>query len=82
MFECLILGDSIGLGTAKAVNSQYAPRCDVQAVEGATAAQILSWRRPIKIYGSCVFAIGSNDPPVRLSPEPSRAFAAASAFVE
>lgn len=63
MFECLILGDSIGLGTAKAINSQYAPRCDVQAVEGATAAQILSWRRPIKIYGSCVFAIGSNDPP-------------------
>ncbi|SMD01318.1 hypothetical protein SAMN06272759_1211, partial [Novosphingobium sp. B1] len=45
MFECLILGDSIGLGTAKAINSQYAPRCDVQAVEGATAAQILSWRR-------------------------------------
>lgn len=63
MFECLILGDSIGLGTAKAINSQYAPRCDVQAAEGATAAQILSWRRPIKIYGSCVFAIGSNDPP-------------------
>lgn len=63
MFACLILGDSIGLGTARAVNDRYAPQCDVQAVERATAGQILAWRRPAKTYGSCVFAIGSNDQP-------------------
>ncbi len=63
MFECLILGDSIGLGTARAVNERYPRQCDVLAVERATAAQILSWRKPEKNYGSCIFAIGSNDPP-------------------
>lgn len=63
MFECLILGDSIALGTGRAISGRYPPQCDVQAVERATAAQILSWRKPAKIYGSCVFAMGSNDPP-------------------
>lgn len=63
MFECLILGDSIGLGAAKAINERYARHCDVQAVERATAAQILRWRKPDKSYGSCVFAMGSNDAP-------------------
>jgi hypothetical protein len=63
MFECLILGDSIGLGAAKAINERYARHCDVQAVERATAAQILSWRKLDKSYGSCVFAMGSNDAP-------------------
>lgn len=61
MFECLILGDSIGVGTAQAVNARYAGKCDVQAVERASAAQILSWRRPPKYYGTAIFAIGSND---------------------
>lgn len=79
MFECLILGDSIGLGAAKAINERYARHCDVQAVERATAAQILSWRKLDKSYGSCVFAMGSNDAPVRLLRERSPAYAAASA---
>ena len=65
MFECLILGDSIGLGTARAINERYSRQCDVQAVERATAAQILSWRKPDKNYGSCIFAMGSNDAPGR-----------------
>lgn len=61
MFECLILGDSTGAGTAQAINARYAQQCDVQAVERATAAQILTWRRPAKRYGTSIFAIGSND---------------------
>lgn len=62
MFFCLILGDSIGVGTARAVNERYAAHCDVQAAERATAKQVLSWPKPRKEYGSCVFSIGSNDP--------------------
>jgi hypothetical protein len=61
MFECLILGDSTGVGAAKAINALYARQCDVQAVEGARAAQILSWRRSGKDYGTCIFSLGSND---------------------
>lgn len=61
MFECLILGDSIGVGIAKEINARYARQCDVTAVERATAKQILAWRKPRKIYGTCIFAIGSND---------------------
>ena len=38
MFECLILGDSTGVGTAHAINARYERRCDVQAAERATAA--------------------------------------------
>lgn len=61
MFECLILGDSIGVGTAQAINARYLRGCEVQAVERATAAQIRSWRRPAKPFGAAIFAIGSND---------------------
>ena len=61
MFECLILGDSTGVGTARSINARYAQQCDVQATERATAAQILAWRRPAKRYGTSIFAIGSND---------------------
>jgi hypothetical protein len=61
MFECLILGDSIGVGTAQAINARYARRCEVQAVERATAEQILGWRRPPKSFGAAIFAMGSND---------------------
>jgi hypothetical protein len=49
MFECLILGDSTGVGTAQAINARYERHCDVQAAERATAAQVLSWR-PGKRY--------------------------------
>lgn len=62
MFECLILGDSTGVGAGQAINHRYARHCDVQAVERATAAQILSWRKTGKDYGACIFAMGSNDP--------------------
>ena len=61
MFECLILGDSTGVGAAQAINHRYARQCDVQAVERATAAQILAWRKTGKDYGTCIFAMGSND---------------------
>lgn len=63
MFECLIVGDSTGLGTAKEINARYVRRCDVIAVERATAAQILDWRKPFKVYGTCIFGVGSNDEP-------------------
>ena len=62
MFECLILGDSTGVGAAQAINHRYARQCDVQAVERATATQILAWRKTSKDYGTCIFAMGSNDP--------------------
>ena len=61
MFECLILGDSTGVGTAQAINARYERHCDVQAAERATAAQVLSWRRPGKRYNTCIFSMGSND---------------------
>lgn len=61
MFECLILGDSTGVGTAQAINARYAQQCDVQAAERATAGEILGWRRPAKKYGTSILAIGSND---------------------
>ena len=63
MFSCLVLGDSTGVGTAQAINARYAGRCDVLAVERATADQVRAWRKPAKDYGTCIFAIGSNDAP-------------------
>ena len=45
MFECLILGDSIGVGTAQAINARAALHCDVMAVERASAKQIQAWRK-------------------------------------
>lgn len=63
MFECLILGDSTGVGTAAALVARYAIRCDVMAVERATAGQILAWRKPSKRYGTSILAMGSNDSP-------------------
>ncbi|MDR7259582.1 hypothetical protein J2X47_003786 [Sphingomonas sp. BE270] len=65
MFECLILGDSIGVGMAQAINARRALHCDVMAVERASAEQILAWRKPAKNYGMTIMAIGSNDPPRR-----------------
>lgn len=63
MFECLILGDSIGVGTAKALVARYAIRCDVMAVERASAEQISAWRKPARRYGMSILAMGSNDSP-------------------
>jgi len=65
MFECLFLGDSIGLGTAQAVNRHYSKQCDVLAAERASSATILRWRLPSKRYGTSVFSLGSNDAPGR-----------------
>jgi hypothetical protein len=63
MFECLILGDSTGVGTATALAARHAIHCDVMVDESATTAQILTWRKPAKLYGISVLAIGSNDSP-------------------
>jgi len=63
MFECLIIGDSIGVGTASAINARRTVQCDEIAAEGATAKQILAWRKSTKTYGTSIFAIGSNDSP-------------------
>ena len=63
MFECLILGDSIAVGTAREINAHVAFRCEVVAIERATASQILSWRKPNRFYGAAVLAVGSNDEP-------------------
>ena len=40
MFECLILGDSTGVGTAQAINARYERHCDVKATERATAMSL------------------------------------------
>jgi len=63
MFECLILGDSTAVGTAREINARYANRCDVIAAERATLDEILAWRKPSKNYGTCILAMGSNDEP-------------------
>ena len=63
MFECLIFGDSLGVGAAREINARYQKRCDVMAVERATLDQILAWQKPSKEYGTCIFAMGSNDEP-------------------
>lgn len=63
MFECLILGDSIGVGTATALVARHAIHCDVMAVERVRAGQILGWRKPAKRYRTSILAIGSNDLP-------------------
>ena len=64
VFECLILGDSIGLGTARAINAKYAPQCDVLAAERVHAHQILGWRFPTKKYGACVSIGVQTGPPI------------------
>ncbi|TGX49214.1 hypothetical protein E5A73_20060 [Sphingomonas gei] len=63
MFECLILGDSTALGAGRAINATHIVRCDVLAVEGASAAQILTWPRAPKRYSTIIVAVGSNDAP-------------------
>jgi hypothetical protein len=61
VFECLILGDSIALGTAWAINSRSSVRCDVVAEQGATVDRLLTWTMPLKVYGSSIVCVGSND---------------------
>lgn len=63
MFECLILGDSTGLGVARAINATHRVHCDVTAVEGASVGQITEWRISPKRYGTTILAVGSNDRP-------------------
>lgn len=63
MFECLFLGDSLAVGTAQFTNARLARPCTVVAAEGATAKQILAWRKPARRFGVTVIAIGSNDMP-------------------
>lgn len=63
MFECLVLGDSIGVGMSQAINARYIGRCDALVEERATADQILAWRKPLKGYDTAFFAVGSNDKP-------------------
>ncbi|MHA3795567.1 SGNH/GDSL hydrolase family protein [Sphingomonas sp. YL-JM2C] len=62
MFECLFLGDSIGLGTARAVNAIYSPQCEVRAAVGAGSSEILRWPLPGRALGAAIISIGANDP--------------------
>lgn len=63
MFECLILGDSTGLGTARAINATHSAHCDVMAIEGATTSRVVGWRMAPKRYGTTILSVGSNDRP-------------------
>ena len=61
MFECLFLGDSIGLGTARAVNAVFSPQCQVRAEIGAHSAEIMRWPLSSRTLGVAVISIGAND---------------------
>lgn len=61
MFECLVLGDSIGLGVAAEINRRLRAGCDVAAAQNVTTEQLLLWRPPIKAYGTTIIAVSSND---------------------
>lgn len=61
MFECLIIGDSIAVGTAAAVNPRIRTACEVQARESITVEKVIAWPRPGKIYHAIIVAIGSNN---------------------
>lgn len=61
MFECLFLGDSIGLGTARAVNAIYSPQCQVRAAIGARSAEIMRWPLPGRTLGVAIISIGANE---------------------
>lgn len=63
MFECLIIGDSIAVGTAAAVNPRIRTACEVQARESITVEKVLAWPRSGKIYHAIIVAIGSNNAP-------------------
>ncbi|OMG61357.1 hypothetical protein IL54_4697 [Sphingobium sp. ba1] len=65
MFACLVIGDSIGVGLSGAINNRYASGCDSVVEAGATIDQILAWRKPARLYGTTVLAVGSNDQPSR-----------------
>ncbi len=66
MFECLFLGDSLAVGAARYTNARLAQPCTVIASQGATTKQISAWRKPERVFGVTVIAIGSNDVPGRL----------------
>jgi hypothetical protein len=61
MFECLFLGDSIGLGTARAVNAIYSQQCQVRAQVGARSAEMKRWPLPGRMLGATIISIGTND---------------------
>jgi lysophospholipase L1-like esterase len=63
MFECLFLGDSIGLGAARAANAVYSPQCKVRAEIGARSAEIMRWPLSGRTLGVVVISIGANDAP-------------------
>lgn len=61
MFACLIMGDSIAVGTAEAVNAGIQTHCTVVAAIGASTHQVQRWRPPPGNYNTCLFSLGSND---------------------
>lgn len=61
MFECLILGDSVGVGTAHAISAASAQVCEVRALEGANSRQVLRWALPDRCFGAAIISIGTND---------------------
>jgi hypothetical protein len=61
MLTCLIMGDSIAIGAAHAINARLSNPCAVLARQGATAAQAASWRVALQSYGAAIISLGSND---------------------
>jgi hypothetical protein len=63
MFGCLIIGDSVALGTAAAIEAIRPSVCTSVARVGASTAQVRGWRLANTTYGSALIATGSNDLP-------------------
>lgn len=68
MSDCLILGDSIALGVAAALQMLHWGGCDVRARNGASVASIATMASSIG-YREVVVSAGSND---RLNPSRAR----------
>lgn len=68
MPSCLILGDSIALGVAAALQILHFGGCDVRARNGASVVSITAMARSIG-YREIVVSAGSND---RLNPSRAR----------
>lgn len=63
MFACLIIGDSVALGTAAAIEAIRPSVCTSAAKVGASTTEVGGWRLANTAYGTALIATGSNDLP-------------------